>query len=332
MAISTSNSPTPESSNNKVYLPIPPPDGLYSENPQEKLTEIEQEHYDVVFSHFNNSEYKLPGYEDLDKAKERLEEVRKREGFESEMRRREWTAELVEEEKFWLSYECILRYLRASKWKSEMAIERLENTLNWRREFGIYDLITNDYISIEGETGKAIIFGYDVKGRPTLYMIPSRQNTEEGPRQIHYTVWLLERCIDLMPPGVENLAIMLNFAANGKNTSLSVARTVLNILQDHYPERMGITLIIQVPFIVNLFFKMILPKLKFNPNVIEDGLVEKEMLVKEWWGGEQDLEYVHEKFFKALVDMGEGRVGRWMGKWRELGGRVGVKEWDYKRE
>lgn len=109
MAISTSNSPTPESSNNKVYLPIPSPDGLYSENPQEKLTETEQEHYDVVFSHFNNSEYKLPGFEDLDKAKERLEEVRKREGFDGERLRREWTAELVEEEKFWLSYECILR-------------------------------------------------------------------------------------------------------------------------------------------------------------------------------------------------------------------------------
>lgn len=40
-------------------------------------------------------------------------------------------------------------------------------------------------------------------------MIPSRQNTQEGPRQIHYCVWLLERCIDLMPPGVEYAFIIL---------------------------------------------------------------------------------------------------------------------------
>lgn len=59
----------------------------------------------------------------------------------------------------------------------------------------------------QGETGKAVLFGFDVNGRPAYYMIPSRQNTEESPRQIHYTVWLLERCIDLMPPGVECVQI-----------------------------------------------------------------------------------------------------------------------------
>ena len=32
-------------------------------------------------------------------------------------------------------------YLRATKWESvKTAIERLEDTLKWRREFGIYDL------------------------------------------------------------------------------------------------------------------------------------------------------------------------------------------------
>jgi hypothetical protein len=34
-----------------------------------------------------------------------------------------------------------IRYLRATKWSSaKAAIERLEATLRWRREFGIYDL------------------------------------------------------------------------------------------------------------------------------------------------------------------------------------------------
>jgi len=56
---------------------------------------------------------------------------------------------------------------------------------------------------LKGETGKLVVFGFDIKGRPIFYMIPSRQNTEESPRQMQYTVWLLERCIDLMPPGTE---------------------------------------------------------------------------------------------------------------------------------
>ncbi|KXN84742.1 CRAL-TRIO domain-containing protein C23B6.04c [Leucoagaricus sp. SymC.cos] len=323
---------TVESTNdtNKIYLPLPPPDTLHSENPQATLTESEKEMYDAVFAHFTATGYGLPGFEEEESANEK-------EGY-VEGERRKWTSELIEEERFWLSYECILRFLRASKWKTQVAIHRLESTLKWKREFGVYDLITNDLISIEGETGKAVLFGFDAKGRPAYYMIPSRQNTEEGLRQIQYVVWLLERCIDLMPPGVENLAILINFASKAKSPSLGTARAVLNILQDHYPERMGVALVINVPFLVNAFFKLIMPfvdpvtreKVKFNPRVIEDGFVAKDSLMKEWWGGDHDLEYEHEKFFPALVKMASERKERWMEKWKGLGGVIGIKEWEYK--
>ena len=33
------------------------------------------------------------------------------------------------------------RYLRASKWKVVTAINRIENTLSWRREYGLYDIL-----------------------------------------------------------------------------------------------------------------------------------------------------------------------------------------------
>jgi len=114
--------------------------------------------------------------------------------------------------------------LRASKWKKDVAITRLENTLKWRREFGIYDTVNakhvepevNDpthwllfldsdyyYYSFQAVTGKEIVFGYDTAGRPGFYMIPSRQNTDEPKRQIQFAFWMMERCIDLMEPGVE---------------------------------------------------------------------------------------------------------------------------------
>lgn len=52
-------------------------------------------------------------------------------------------------------------------------------------------------------TGKMVTFGYDTHRRPAVYMIPSRQNTEESPRQIQFTVWMLERALELTGPGVE---------------------------------------------------------------------------------------------------------------------------------
>ena len=48
-----------------------------------------------------------------------------------------------------------------------------------------------------------VIWGYDVDDRPALYLRPSKQNTEESIRQVHYVVWALERLTELMGPGVE---------------------------------------------------------------------------------------------------------------------------------
>lgn len=117
-----------------------------------------------------------------------------------------------------------LRYLRATKWKTpEAAIERLEATLKWRREYGLYDVVTDAHVEPEvsfyrlmfllllhaltrlqqAVTGKEVLFGYDVDGRPAFYMFPSRQNTDEPTRQIQFAVWMLERGLDLMGPGVE---------------------------------------------------------------------------------------------------------------------------------
>lgn len=56
------------------------------------------------------------------------------------------------------------------------------------------------------------MFGYDVDGRPALYLVPSKQNTEESPRQIHFTIWALERTIDLMGPGVEFVNLPTHFS------------------------------------------------------------------------------------------------------------------------
>ena len=46
---------------------------------------------------------------------------------------------------------CILkRFLRAVKWASaQAAIKRLEATLKWRREYGLYDLITASHVEPE---------------------------------------------------------------------------------------------------------------------------------------------------------------------------------------
>jgi CRAL/TRIO domain len=77
-------------------------------------------------------------------------------------------------------------------------------------------------------------------------MIPSRQNTDTSPRQIQHLVYNLERGVDMMPRGVETLTLLVDFknSSSNKNPSAGTGRQVLNILQTHYPERLGKALVI----------------------------------------------------------------------------------------
>lgn len=154
------------------------------------------------------------------------------------------TAPITDDERMWLTRECLLRYLRAVKWNAAEAPRRLLATLTWRREYGLAEH-TAEYISPENETGKQFILGYDYAGRPCLYLCPSRQNTKRTDRQIQHLVFMLERVIDLMIPGQDTLSLLINFKdTGGSGPSVAQGRQTLAILQGHYPERLGRALVI----------------------------------------------------------------------------------------
>jgi hypothetical protein len=96
-------------------------------------------------------------------------------------------------------------------------------------------------------------------------------------------------------------------------------------------------LILNVPWLLNAFFKLISPfidpitrqKMKFNPRAVEDGHFAGDAITKAW-GGSCDFVWDHEAYWPALDKLCRERREAWMVKWRGLGGKVGVREWDYK--
>ena len=112
---------------------------------------------------------------------------------------------------------------------------------------------------------------------------------------------------------------------------------VLNILQTHYPERLGRALIINVPWMLNAFYKLINPfvdpvtrdKMRFNPKVVDDGLFTADNVWKEF-GGEVEFKYEHKVYWLDFIELAKTRREAQMQRWRELGGLVGAKEWDIK--
>ncbi|KIW90957.1 uncharacterized protein Z519_08740 [Cladophialophora bantiana CBS 173.52] len=242
------------------------------------------------------------------------------------------TTPLTDSERMFLTRECLLRYLRATNWNVAQSETRLRNTLVWRREYGL-EKHTKEYISIENATGKQVILGWDIQGRTCQYLRPSKQNTERSDRQIQHLVFMLERAIDLMPPGQETLALLINFAEtkSGQGATLSQGKQTLNILQNHYPERLGRALVTNVPFYIWGFFKLITPfidpltreKIKFNEDM---GLhVPREQLLKES-GGLVEFEYDHEVYWPALNDLCESKRSEFRSRWEEGGRRIGEYE------
>jgi hypothetical protein len=96
--------------------------------------------------------------------------------------------------------------------------------------------------------------------------------------------------------------------------------------------------VIKIPIVIYAFFKFILPfvdpitraKIKMNPNVINDGLFTADNLMTEWWGGSREFEYKHEEYWPALVKLSDQRREEQFKRWKELGGTVGLDEWDIK--
>jgi hypothetical protein len=144
---------------------------------------------------------------------------------------------LEEKERKWMDERCLIRFLRATKWNVGQAVDRLVNTMVWRRDYKP-DRIDPDEVEPEAVTGKEIISGFDKVGRPIFYLIPKRENTKEYERQIKYVVYNLEKAIKLMPTGVESICLVLDY----ENISMfnappmGVTKMFLQVFSEHYPE------------------------------------------------------------------------------------------------
>lgn len=81
-----------------------------------------------------------------------------------------------------------------------------------------------------------------------------------------------------MPPGQESLVIIVDYRSTTlrTNPSISVARNVLNILQQHYVETLGRAIVVNLPILLTFFYKGISP---FLDPVTRDKVTYKFSLV-----------------------------------------------------
>ncbi|KAF9930764.1 hypothetical protein FBU30_011300 [Linnemannia zychae] len=160
----------------------------------------------------------------------------------------------------WADDRCLLRYLRSKKWNLQETKQAVQDTMLWRDQYRP-NVPDKDALWVETAAGKLYVSGFDMESRPLLYMKPRLENTAASPSQIRHVVYHLEIAIALMPEGVEKLCIIIDFAGSSmtKNPGVAMAREIINVLGNHYPERLEKGYIIHAPWFFFPFFKLISP-------------------------------------------------------------------------
>ncbi|KAK9947086.1 hypothetical protein M0R45_012522 [Rubus argutus] len=211
---------------------------------------------------------------------------------------------------------CFRRYLDARNGNVDKSKKMLEETLKWRSTYKPEEISWPD-VSLEGETGKVYRANFrDRHGRTVLILRPAMQNTMSLDNNIRHLVYLIENAVFNLPEGQEQMAWLIDFTGWTLNTSVPVksARDTINILQNHYPERLAVAFLYNPPRIFEAFWKIVkyfldnktFHKVKFVYPKKKDSVelmkhyFDEENLPTEF-GGKAILEYDHEEFSKLMT-------------------------------
>ncbi|KIZ00857.1 Uncharacterized protein MNEG_7107 [Monoraphidium neglectum] len=157
---------------------------------------------------------------------------------------------------------CLQRYLRARGKDVGKASAMLKHTLEWRREFGVDKLRLSDYDSFLAE-GWIYLLGNDDAGHSVM-MLRKRASRLEDDRQenfLGFLVLTLESSIRMMKHGQETWTWLLDMSNYDSRNSPRFDFTVrvLQLVANHYPERLNKVFIVDAPTLFWVLFKALCP-------------------------------------------------------------------------
>jgi hypothetical protein len=237
------------------------------------------------------------------------------------------------------------RFLDARNWDVEKAKKMIQETLKWRSTYKPQEIRWNQ-VAHEGETGKASRASFhDRQGRVVLIMRPAmqvtkpivtfmniflefflkmishlikmKQNSTSQEGNIRHLVYLLENAIINLPKGQKQMSWLIDFTgwSMAVNPPMKTTREIIHILQNYYPERLGIAFLYNPPRLFQAVYraakyfldprtaekvKFVYPKDKASDELMTTHF-DVENLPKEF-GGEATLEYDHEDFSRQMYE------------------------------
>ncbi|XVE55039.1 hypothetical protein DITRI_Ditri03aG0129200 [Diplodiscus trichospermus] len=168
----------------------------------------------------------------------------------------------------------LLKFLRARDFKVRDAFVMIKNTIQWRKEFGIEELLDEDL----GDDMEKVVFmhGQDKEGHSVCYNVYGEfQNKDlyqkafsDEEKRLKFLRWRIQfleksiRKLDFSPGGVSTIfqvSDLKNSPGPGKRELRLATKQALQLLQDNYPEFVAKQVFINVPWWYLAFYTMISP-------------------------------------------------------------------------
>ncbi|XP_028770329.1 patellin-3 [Neltuma alba] len=183
-----------------------------------------------------------------------------------------WGVPLLADER---SDVILLKFLRARDLKVKEAFTMIKNTIRWRKEFGIEELVNEKNL---GDDLEKVVFmhGFDKVGHPVCYNIYGEfqnkelykktfSDEEKRDKFLRWRIQFLEnsiRKLDFTPGGVSTI-VQVNDLKDSPGPSKwelrHATKHALHLLQDNYPEFVAKQVFINVPWWYMAVNRMISP-------------------------------------------------------------------------
>ncbi|DBA67929.1 TPA: hypothetical protein ACH3X2_014131 [Trebouxia sp. C0005] len=162
----------------------------------------------------------------------------------------------------------ISRWLRAKGRNMDVAEEQIHVHAHWRQEFMPAGHIPENQVMNELASNKVYLQGCDAQGR-TVFIVLAKQQEKGRPEETkRFICYTLDNAIAAADPVRNELCQFLClFDLSGlrmKNLDVGALQAVFEVLQQHYPERLGELWFLNAPFIFWSLWRVVSPFIQAN--------------------------------------------------------------------
>uniref|UniRef100_A0A7S1M5F6 CRAL-TRIO domain-containing protein n=2 Tax=Neobodo designis TaxID=312471 RepID=A0A7S1M5F6_NEODS len=154
-----------------------------------------------------------------------------------------------------------LRFLIARQFDLKKATKMLEAHVKWREEYKPEERVCPG--CKEDKNNHMMHFcGWDKLYRPVLYLSYAHAGERQNPDwAVAHNVMTFRQALSEMPEGVEQWVAVTDFVSysHWRDGRSSVGKVVIDIMQAHYPERLGMQILVDPPTAFWLLWKCLTP-------------------------------------------------------------------------